>query len=62
MWRQYFGQDATIFGIDIDPNCLKYNDDVAQVRIGSLVDAKSLRQVIDEMGGIDIVIDDGTIT
>ena len=35
MWRKYFGEDAIIFGIDIDPECEKYNGLGGQVRIGS---------------------------
>jgi hypothetical protein len=60
MWRKYFGEDAIIFGIDIDPNCAKYNGLVAQVRIGSQGDPAFLQSVVQEMGGIDIVLDDGS--
>jgi hypothetical protein len=60
MWRKYFGEDAIIFGIDIDPECKKYNGLSAQVRIGSQADEKFLSSVVAEMGGIDIVLDDGS--
>lgn len=60
MWRQYFGDKATIFGIDINPKCLQYNDSVASVRIGSQDDSEFLAGVVREMGGVDIVIDDGS--
>jgi len=60
MWRKYFGEDAIIFGIDIDPDCEKYNSLAGQVRIGSQADEKFLTSVIAEMGGIDIVLDDGS--
>lgn len=49
-----------IFGIDIDPDCEKYNGIAAQVRIGSQVDEAFLCSVIEEMGGVDIVLDDGS--
>lgn len=60
MWRNYFGQDAVIFGIDIDPNCANLNGRSAQVRIGSQDDPTFLREVVEEMGGVDLVLDDGS--
>jgi hypothetical protein len=60
MWRQYFGPEAVIFGIDIDPSCAKLDGQNGQVRIGSQADPVFLRKVVAEMGGIDIVLDDGS--
>ena len=60
MWRKYFGPDATIFGIDIDPACAAFNGSAGQVRIGSQDDAAFLADVVAEMGGVDIVLDDGS--
>jgi hypothetical protein len=60
VWREYFGNDAVIFGIDIDPACKKYDGRSGQVRIGSQADPDFLNSVIEEMGGVDIVLDDGS--
>jgi hypothetical protein len=60
MWRRYFGPEAVIFGIDIDPHCARFDGVSAQVRIGSQADPDFLRAVVAEMGGIDIVLDDGS--
>lgn len=60
MWRQYFGPEATIFGIDIDPACAAFDSDEARVRIGSQDDPDFLRRVVAEMGGVDVVLDDGS--
>lgn len=60
MWRSYFGEQATIFGIDIDSNCLKYDGVDGSVRIGSQADTAFLAEVIAEMGGVDVVLDDGS--
>lgn len=60
MWRKYFGEDAIIYGIDINPYCEKFNGQAGQVRIGSQDDRNFLEQVITEMGGVDIVLDDGS--
>lgn len=60
MWRKYFGPEAVIFGIDIDPACAQRVDPPNQVRIGSQADPDFLRQVAAEMGGLEIVLDDGS--
>jgi hypothetical protein len=61
MWRKYFGNDAIIFGIDINHECKKFNTETEQVRIGSQIDESFLKSVIEEMGGgVDIILDDGS--
>ncbi|MDX1564981.1 MAG: hypothetical protein R3236_06220 [Phycisphaeraceae bacterium] len=60
MWRKYFGEDAIIFGIDINAECAKYNGISGQVRTGSQTDQIFLESVVSEMGGLDIVLDDGS--
>jgi len=58
MWRKYLGEDAIIFGIDIDPDCAQYDNISGNVRIGSQIDEVFLKSVIEEMGGVDIILDD----
>lgn len=60
LWRQYFGPDAVIFGIDIDEQCAARAAEDVQVRIGDQANAEFLRAVVQEMGGIDLVLDDGS--
>ena len=60
MWRKYLGPEAQIFGIDIDPSCARFDGQAGQVRIGSQDDPDFLNSVVDEMGGIDLVLDDGS--
>ena len=60
MWRRYFGPDAVICGIDINPDCAQYDGQSGMVRIGSQDDPEFLASVIEEMGGIDAVLDDGS--
>lgn len=60
LWRQYFGADATIFGIDIDPECAAFDGKSGRVRIGSQDDPAFLQDVVAEMGGVDVVLDDGS--
>jgi hypothetical protein len=60
LWRRYFGPQATLFGIDVDPRCARLDGTAASIRIGSQDDPDFLRAVVAEMGGIDVVIDDGS--
>jgi glycosyltransferase involved in cell wall biosynthesis len=60
LWRKYFGAGAKIFGIDIDPRCSAFSNDSTVIRIGDQADTRFLQSVLDEMGGVDIVIDDGS--
>jgi len=60
MWRRYFGPAAGIWGIDINPACTSIADPDLEIRIGSQADPSFLRGVVDEMGGVDIVLDDGS--
>lgn len=60
LWRSYFGDDADIFGIDIDDNCRMLDGKHGAVRIGSQDDPEFLRKTISEMGGVDVVLDDGS--
>lgn len=60
MWRNYLGEDAVIFGIDINPDCARFDGQAAQVRIGSQADPDFLNTLVDEMGGVDLVLDDGS--
>lgn len=60
MWRSYFGPNATIYGIDVNPACAGHVDAPNQVRIGSQDDPDFLRRVVEEMGGVDVVLDDGS--
>jgi hypothetical protein len=60
MWRRYFGEAATIYGIDIDESCAAHDGKGGHVRIGSQADPSFLLSVVRQMGGIDVVIDDGS--
>ena len=59
MWKNYFGKNAKIFGIDIDPRCKKFEEENIEIFIGSQSDRKFLRQIKKQIPEIDILIDDG---
>ena len=58
MWRSYF-PNSYIYGIDIhDKSC--HDEKRIRTFIGSQVDESFLRSVVDTIGEIDIIIDDGS--
>ena len=59
MWKQYFGEKAMIYGIDIDPKCKSFEEENIEIFIGSQSDVKFLEQVKSKIPLIDILIDDG---
>lgn len=59
MWRHYFGEEAQIYGIDINPACKQFDTEHTKVLIGSQEDREFLRSVKEQIPEIDILIDDG---
>lgn len=59
MWRDYFGKDAKIFGIDINPECKQFEDENTEIFIGSQEDRNFWKEIRDRIPKIDILIDDG---
>jgi hypothetical protein len=59
MWKNYFGEKARIYGIDIDPRCKQVEEQNVTVFIGSQSDRQFLREVKRQIPKVDILIDDG---
>lgn len=59
MWRDYFGDRATIYGIDIDERCAKLGGPDTHILIGDQEDRDFLRSVRERTGPIDVLIEDG---
>lgn len=60
LWRNYFGSEAVIHGIDINPKAIELAPDDAVIHVGSQDDTDFLESVITGFGPFDIVIDDGS--
>jgi hypothetical protein len=60
LWRRYFGEEAAIVGVDIDPRCQDYVEDGIDIEIGDQTDPKLWSRLIDKHVDFDIVIDDGS--
>lgn len=59
MWEEFF-PNATIYGIDIDPACKRFEGGRRRIFVGDQGDADFCARVIRETGAVDIVIDDGS--
>ena len=59
MWKHYFGDNCRIFGVDIHPRTLDYQEDQIQIFIGDQEDRTFLRQLKEKIPSPDIIIDDG---
>jgi len=59
MWKNYFGPNAKIFGVDINPECKKLEEENVTIFIGDQEDRVFLRSIAEQIPRIDILIDDG---
>ena len=59
MWKSYFGEHATIHGIDIEEACRVYEADRIHVHIGDQADRGFWSRFREHVPVIDVVIDDG---
>jgi len=61
MWAEYFGPEASIVGIDINPDVKNYAPALANVsvRVGDQRDTTFLAEIEAEFGPFDVIIDDG---
>jgi len=59
MWDHYFNGNATIYAVDINPECKKFESDKVKVFIGSQEDEKFLQQLKTTIPRLDVLIDDG---
>lgn len=59
MWRDYFGPDARIYGVDIKQECAELAGPGTEIFIGDQEDRSFLRSIADRIGPVDVLIEDG---
>lgn len=59
MWKHYFGRQARIVGVDVDPACSAFAEPQIDIVIGDQADRGFLRSLRERIPSIDILIDDG---
>ena len=62
MWNDYFKGECTIYGIDIDPACSRFEKEFPNVKIfiGDQSNSDFLNFIKTQVPSIDILIDDGS--
>jgi hypothetical protein len=58
-WKDYFYR-SHILGIDINPECKKYEEERITIEIGSQADGGFLSRTSEHYGPFDIILDDGS--
>lgn len=59
MWKEYFGPQAMLFGVDINPECRRLEEPRVRIFAGNQEDRGFLKSLANEIPRIDILIDDG---
>ena len=59
MWQDYFGPQATIVGVDVNPDCKQFSEPGIEIVIGDQGDRTFLRSLADRYPNFAILIDDG---
>ena len=59
VWKEYFSKKSRIIGIDLNPQCKKFQRDNIEIYIGSQSDQDFWKYFFDKVGPVDIIIDDG---
>ena len=60
MWREYFGDFATIYGVDVQPACKIYENESIKIVIGDQGDREFWTTFKQAAPRLDVVIDDGS--
>jgi cephalosporin hydroxylase len=59
MWRDYLGPQATIVGVDVNPDCVRFAEPGIEIVIGDQADRSFLRSLADRYPDFAILLDDG---
>ena len=59
MWKDYFGKDARIIGVELNPDAKKFEKEGFEIFIGNQSDENFWKNFFDKVGQVDIVLDDG---
>ena len=62
MWRELFGPQARIIGIDLNPNATKWRKYGFEIYIGNQESPTFWSEFFGSVGNVDIVLDDGAHT
>lgn len=59
MWRDFFGPEARIIGVELNPDAKKWEEHGFEIFIGSQADPDFWNDLFKKIGPIDVMLDDG---
>lgn len=59
MWRDYFGPQARIIGIEYNPDGKRFEADGFEIHIGNQADPDFWTKFFESVGDVDVILDDG---
>tara|TARA_S200000501_G_scaffold138135_1_gene130532 strand:- start:529 stop:1380 length:852 start_codon:yes stop_codon:yes gene_type:complete len=59
MWRDFFGPQARIIGVDLNPEAKKWEKEGFEIFIGDQSSTEFWKKTLNSIGKLDIVLDDG---
>ena len=59
IWKRFLGKKAKIIGIDLNPECKKFEKDGFEIFIGNQSDPKFWENFFKKVGKVDVILDDG---
>jgi hypothetical protein len=59
MWREYFGPDCHVHGVDLEESCLTYEREGVTIHVGDQADRSFWKRFRSQVPRVDIVVDDG---
>lgn len=60
MWKNYFGPNCRVYGVDIREECKSYEADSIKILIGDQGNRQFWKSVREQVPRLDIVVDDGS--
>jgi cephalosporin hydroxylase len=60
MWKEYFSGNVEIFGVDILPECKKFEEPNIHIFIGDQSDDNFLEELSNNIGSVNVIVDDGS--
>jgi hypothetical protein len=59
MWKEYFGPTARIIGVDLNPAAKAMEAEGFEIFIGDQADPRFWRRLFEQVGRVDVLLDDG---
>lgn len=59
MWREYFGPQARIIGVEFNPGAVKWREHGFEIHIGNQADPAFWKTFFEQVGDVDVLLDDG---